>query len=124
LVARCHGSRTRPVDQESGARRGPPGSTSRRCVMKVVVIGGTGLNGSQVVSRVREQGHEAVPASPHTGVNTLTGEGLAEPLAGADVVVDVSNSDRKSVVQGKRGDRRGRRVSNTEAGGTEKTVVE
>src|SRR5690606_7835394 len=54
--------------------------------------GGTGLIGSQVVSRVREQGHEAVPASPNTGVNTLTGEGLAEALAGADVVVDVSNS--------------------------------
>src|SRR5690606_14427104 len=92
LGARCLGSRTRPVDQESGARRGPPGSTSRRCVMKVVVIGGTGLIGSQVVSRLREQGHEAVPASPNTGVNTLTGEGLAEALAGADVVVDVSNS--------------------------------
>ncbi|MFI2703540.1 SDR family oxidoreductase [Cellulosimicrobium composti] len=60
--------------------------------MKVVVIGGTGLIGSQVVSRLREQGHEAVPAAPNTGVNTLTGEGLAEALAGADVVVDVSNS--------------------------------
>ena len=60
--------------------------------MKVVVIGGTGLIGSKVVDNVRAQGHEAVPAAPDTGVNTLTGAGLAEALAGADVVVDVSNS--------------------------------
>src|SRR5689334_5529726 len=60
--------------------------------MKVVVIGGTGLIGSQVVDRLRAQGHEAVAASPNTGVNTLTGEGLAEALAGAQVVVDVANS--------------------------------
>jgi uncharacterized protein YbjT (DUF2867 family) len=60
--------------------------------MKVVIIGGTGLIGSKVVTRLREQGHQAVPASPDTGVNTLTGEGLAQVLAGAAVVVDVSNS--------------------------------
>ena len=60
--------------------------------MKVVIIGGTGLIGSKLVTRLREQGHEAVPASPDSGVNTLTGEGLAEVLAGAAVVVDVSNS--------------------------------
>jgi uncharacterized protein YbjT (DUF2867 family) len=60
--------------------------------MKIVVIGGTGLIGSQVVSRLNEHGHEAIPASPDTGVNTLTGEGLADALTGADVVVDVSNS--------------------------------
>jgi uncharacterized protein YbjT (DUF2867 family) len=60
--------------------------------MKVVIIGGTGLIGSKLVARLREQGHEAVPASPNTGVNTLTGEGLADVLAGAVVVVDVSNS--------------------------------
>lgn len=60
--------------------------------MKIVVIGGTGLIGSKVVSILTEQGHEAVPAAPNTGVNTLTGEGLAEALDGADVVVDVSNS--------------------------------
>ena len=60
--------------------------------MKIVVIGGTGLIGSKVVSKLREQGNEAVPAAPNTGVNTLTGEGLAEVLKGADVVVDVSNS--------------------------------
>jgi uncharacterized protein YbjT (DUF2867 family) len=60
--------------------------------MKIVVIGGSGLIGSKVVSKLREHGHEAVPASPDTGVNTLTGEGLAAALEGADVVVDVSNS--------------------------------
>ena len=60
--------------------------------MKIVIIGGTGLIGSKVVVRLREEGHDAVPASPASGVNTLTGEGLAEVLAGAAVVVDVSNS--------------------------------
>ncbi|GGQ94470.1 SDR family oxidoreductase [Streptomyces pilosus] len=60
--------------------------------MKVVVIGGTGLIGSKTVDRLRAEGHEAVPAAPGTGVNTLTGEGLAEVLRGASVVVDVSNS--------------------------------
>jgi uncharacterized protein YbjT (DUF2867 family) len=61
-------------------------------VMKIVVIGGTGLIGSKVVRKLREQGHQAVPASPDTGVNTLTGEGLAEALANAAVAIDVSNS--------------------------------
>jgi uncharacterized protein YbjT (DUF2867 family) len=60
--------------------------------MKIVVIGGTGLIGSKLVTRLEEDGHEAVAASPNSGVNTLTGEGLAEVLAGAAVVVDVSNS--------------------------------
>ena len=60
--------------------------------MKIVVIGGTGLIGSKLVTKFREHGHEAVAASPDTGVNTLTGEGLAEALKGASVVVDVSNS--------------------------------
>jgi uncharacterized protein YbjT (DUF2867 family) len=60
--------------------------------MKIVIIGGTGLIGSKVVTRLREQGHEAVPASPDTGVNTLTGEGLDQVLTGAAVVIDVSNS--------------------------------
>ncbi len=60
--------------------------------MKIVVIGGTGLIGSKLVNRLREQGHEAVAAAPNTGVNTLTGEGLAQVLQGASVVVDVSNS--------------------------------
>jgi uncharacterized protein YbjT (DUF2867 family) len=60
--------------------------------MKIVVIGGTGLIGSKLVERLDQAGHEAVPASPNSGVNTLTGEGLAEVLEGAAVVVDVSNS--------------------------------
>lgn len=60
--------------------------------MKIVVIGGTGLIGSKVVAMLDAEGHEAVPASPNSGVNTLTGEGLAEVLQGAQVVVDVSNS--------------------------------
>jgi uncharacterized protein YbjT (DUF2867 family) len=60
--------------------------------VKVVVIGGTGLIGSKLVAKLGEHGHEAVPAAPNTGVNTLTGEGLAEVLDGAAVVVDVSNS--------------------------------
>lgn len=60
--------------------------------MKIVIIGGTGLIGSKLVTMLRGQGHEAVPAAPSTGVNTLTGEGLTEALAGASVVVDVSNS--------------------------------
>lgn len=60
--------------------------------MKIVVIGGTGLIGSRLVHQLHEQRHEAVSASPGTGVNTLTGEGLTEVLKGASVVVDVSNS--------------------------------
>jgi uncharacterized protein YbjT (DUF2867 family) len=61
-------------------------------IMKLVIIGGTGLIGSKLVSKLREHGHEAVPAAPNTGVNTITGEGLADVLAGASVVIDVSNS--------------------------------
>ena len=60
--------------------------------MKIVVIGGTGLVGSKVVAQLGEHGHEAVAASPSTGVNAVTGAGLREVLEGADVVVDVSNS--------------------------------
>lgn len=60
--------------------------------MKIVVIGGTGLIGSKLVKLLAARGHEAVAASPNTGVNTLTGEGLAAALQGAEVVVDVANS--------------------------------
>jgi len=60
--------------------------------MKIVVIGGSGLIGSKVVQKLAAQGHQAVAASPNTGVNSVTGEGLAEALKGASVVVDVSNS--------------------------------
>lgn len=66
--------------------------TNEKSNMKIVVIGGTGLIGSKVVSKLTEHGYEAVAASPNSGVNTLTGEGLAEVLEGASVVVDVSNS--------------------------------
>jgi uncharacterized protein YbjT (DUF2867 family) len=60
--------------------------------MKIVVIGGTGLIGSKLVNKLRERGQEAIAAAPNTGVNTITGDGLAEALKGASVVVDVSNS--------------------------------
>ncbi len=60
--------------------------------MKIVVIGGSGLIGTKLVNRLRQLGHEVVAASPTSGVNTITGEGLADALAGAQVVVDVANS--------------------------------
>jgi uncharacterized protein YbjT (DUF2867 family) len=60
--------------------------------MKLVIIGGSGLIGSKLVTRLAKFGHEVVPASPNTGVNTLTGEGLTQALRGASVVIDVSNS--------------------------------
>src|SRR5256714_3289725 len=60
--------------------------------MKIVVVGGTGLIGSKLVKKLRELGHEAVAASPSSGVNSLTGEGLADALKGAAAVVDVTNS--------------------------------
>src|SRR5881409_1733076 len=60
--------------------------------MRIVVIGGTGLIGKKLVNTLRERGHEVVAASPSTGVNTVTGEGLARALAGAQVVVDVANA--------------------------------
>jgi uncharacterized protein YbjT (DUF2867 family) len=69
------------------SRTGQRGKT-----LKIVVIGGTGRIGSKLVSYLTEQGHDVVPAAPNTGVNTLTGEGLAEALQGAQVVVDVSNA--------------------------------
>src|ERR1700732_5207153 len=69
-----------------------PWSRMKETTMKIVVIGGTGLIGSKLVNKLREHGHEAVAAAPNTGVNTLTGEGLAGVLKGASVVVDVSNS--------------------------------
>lgn len=60
--------------------------------MKIVVIGGTGLIGSKVVEKLKQKGHEAIAAAPSTGVDTITGQGLAEAFAGAAVVIDVSNS--------------------------------
>jgi uncharacterized protein YbjT (DUF2867 family) len=60
--------------------------------MKIVVVGGTGLIGSKLVKKLRENGHETVAASPSAGINSITGEGLADALKGASVVVDVTNS--------------------------------
>src|SRR3989442_11432080 len=60
--------------------------------MKIVIIGGSGLIGKKLVNNLRKQGHEVVAASPSSGVNTITGEGLAKALPGAQVVVDVANS--------------------------------
>jgi uncharacterized protein YbjT (DUF2867 family) len=60
--------------------------------MKIVVIGGTGLIGSKVVEKLKQKGHEAIAAAPNTGVNTITGEGLKEAMARAQVVIDLANS--------------------------------
>src|SRR5262245_41839649 len=60
--------------------------------MKIVVIGGTGLIGSKTVERLRKKGHDVLAAAPNTGVNTLTGEGVADAVAGASVVIDLANS--------------------------------
>jgi uncharacterized protein YbjT (DUF2867 family) len=82
--------------QNRRTRSAPPvdsGSDRRKeDEMKIVVIGGTGLIGSKLVERLREDGHDPLAASPDTGVNTLTGDGLAEALEGAEVVVDVANA--------------------------------
>jgi uncharacterized protein YbjT (DUF2867 family) len=67
-------------------------SMAKGLVMKIVVIGGSGLIGSKLVPKLREHGHEVIAASPKSGVNSLTGEGLAEALKGASVIVDVSNA--------------------------------
>ena len=79
-----------PAVQQPPVDAGPENSTG--FIMKIVVIGGTGLIGSKLVTRLRDDGHEPVPASPDSGVDTLTGEGLSEALTGAFVVVDLSNS--------------------------------
>src|ERR1043166_9914849 len=63
-----------------------------RPIMKIVIIGGTGLSGSKTAPILRQGGHEALAASPNTGVNTITGEGLKEAVAGAQVVVDLANA--------------------------------
>jgi uncharacterized protein YbjT (DUF2867 family) len=85
-MAVCFTGRQRPEDAGSSS------DELKRSPMRIVVIGGTGLIGSKLVDQLRDHGHQAVPASPDSGVNTLTGEGVAEVLEGAAVVVDVSNS--------------------------------
>src|ERR1700716_4287843 len=67
-------------------------SETKNKIMKIIVIGGTGLIGTKLVNNLRQQGHEVVAASPSRGINSVTGEGLAAALAGAQVVVDVTNS--------------------------------
>src|SRR5882762_8773471 len=79
------GRHPRSEQQKSSDRR-------KENEMKIVVIGGTGLIGSKLVERLREDGHDPLAASPDTGVNTITGEGLTEALDGAEVVVDVANA--------------------------------
>src|SRR5215475_8858573 len=74
------------------ASQQPWSLNDERCVMKIVVIGGSGLIGKKLVTRLHERGHEAVAASPSSGVNAVTGAGLADVLVDAEVVVDVTNS--------------------------------
>lgn len=88
----CHTTMGYPVITYDRVARKASGDQREELPMKIVVIGGTGLIGSKLVTKLGEHGHEAIAASPNSGVNTLTGEGLAEVLTGADVVVDVSNS--------------------------------
>src|SRR5437868_2551738 len=86
-------SKTKTTSSEPAPNRRATAKTNDDgVVMKIVIIGGTGLIGSKTVERLRKKGHEVVASSPSTGVNTLTGEGLAEALTGARVVVDVANS--------------------------------
>src|SRR5499427_674426 len=88
---RCRTDRCRnwqaPCDDWGGG-----GHRQRRETMKIVVIGGTGLIGSKTVAILRQGGHDVVAASPNSGVNTSTGEGVKEALAGAQVVIDFANS--------------------------------
>ena len=70
----------------------PPPTREEENTVKIVVVGGTGLIGTKVVAALTEQGHQAVAASPSTGVNSVTGEGLADAVTGAHVLVDVTNS--------------------------------
>lgn len=82
---------TRSAGFESPQAASAPRKTLEK-IMKIVVIGGTGLIGSKVVKNLRGRGHDVIAASPASGVNTITGEGLSEALAGANVVVDLANS--------------------------------
>src|SRR5437867_8926418 len=87
--------------------------------MKIIVIGGTGLIGAKVVKNLRDKGHEVVAASPSKGINTVTGEGLAQALAGAQVVVDVANApswEDKAVLEFFETSGRNRRAAEGDAG--------
>jgi transposase len=80
------------LERDPVARRRRLETIMRGEVMKITVIGGTGLIGSKVVEKLKQKGHEAIAAAPNTGVNTITGEGLKEAMAGAQVVIDLENS--------------------------------
>src|SRR4029077_19210828 len=88
IKALCKRLRSCAIYEETN----PEKQTHMNNKMKIVVIGGSGLIGSKVVNILRQRGHEVLAASPKSGVNTLTGEGLADALTGAQVVVDVANS--------------------------------
>ncbi len=77
---------------DRASNRGDVAPTMKNNAMKIVIIGGTGLIGTKLVNQLRQQGHEALAASPSKGINSITGEGLAAALTGAQVVVDVSNA--------------------------------
>src|SRR5215469_15921411 len=94
--------------------------------MKIVVIGGTGLIGSKTVAILRQGGHDVVAASPNTGVNTITGEGLKEAMAGAQVVIDLANSpsfEDKTVLESLQTSERNLLPGET-AGGARHTVAQ
>jgi hypothetical protein len=78
----------RTIGRTSVIKVGHRAGLSGGAVMKIVVIGGTGLIGSKVVAKLKQKGHEALAAAPNTGINTITGEGLKEAMVGAQVVVD------------------------------------
>ncbi len=86
------GRAARPHGHASGSGQRRPAGLPPELAMKIVVIGGTGLIGSKTVAILRQGGHEVVAASPNTGVNTITGEGLDEAMAGTQVVIDLANS--------------------------------
>src|SRR2546421_2661088 len=88
-IQRLHGKAKR--DHPTSVMKNQTSETKSK-TMKIVIIGGTGLVGAKLVNNLRQQGHEVVAASPSRGINSVTGEGLAAALAGAQVVVDVSNA--------------------------------
>jgi len=89
-VAVCHRPESHPVVANGGGLN--VSVNTKGMSMKIVVIGGSGLIGSKLVNQLRQQGHEAIPASPSSGINSLTGEGLGEVMKGASTVVDVTNA--------------------------------
>ncbi len=100
-ACRSHQRRPARLHQRLAAPNSSHASSNGGQVMKIVVIGGSGLIGSKTVERLRKKGHDVVSASPNSGVNTITGEGVAEAVAGAQVVIDLSNSpsfDEKSAL--------------------------